>query len=86
MSEIDELRSEIAGIDAEIVALVGKRIAVAKEIGAYKRENGLPVIVPDVEAKVRNRYVEEARKAGVPEDAAERIADILITACRSVQE
>ena len=40
---IEELRKKIDSIDAELVSLYRQRMAVADEIGAYKRERGLPV-------------------------------------------
>ncbi|MBR5382960.1 MAG: chorismate mutase [Clostridia bacterium] len=40
---IEELRKKIDAIDTELVSLYQQRMAVADEIGAYKRENGLPV-------------------------------------------
>ena len=86
MSEIDELRTEIAAIDTEIMKLAGRRIAVAERIGAYKRQHGLAVVVPSVETAVKKRYADDARKWGVPETTAEQIADILMKACRNVQD
>lgn len=86
MSEIDELRRTIAGIDAGIVELVARRLSVAEEIGACKRRQGLPVCVPDVEDAVRRRYAEEAVKNGVSEETAKELADLLIAACRRIQE
>lgn len=86
MSEIEMLRNEIAKIDAEIVALVGKRLDISKEIGKIKRNLGLAVIVPDVEETVKKRYVEEARKANISKEMAEKLAEFLIATSRSVQK
>ena len=40
---IEELREKIDSIDTELVSLYRQRMAVADEIGAYKREQGLPI-------------------------------------------
>ncbi len=49
---LDKLRYEIDQIDKEIVALFEKRMDVAQKVGAYKKEKGLPVLVPEREKKV----------------------------------
>jgi len=86
VSEIDELRNTIANIDAEIVTLIGKRLETARQIGEYKRQNGLDVIVPDVEEAVIKRYLDKAHKIGVPKEVAEKIAVLLIATSRNAQE
>ena len=41
--DLNEIRNEIDGIDDELVRLFDRRMALAGEIAAYKRDNGLPV-------------------------------------------
>ena len=41
--ELDALRREIDSVDAELIALFTKRMDISEKIGAYKKENGLPV-------------------------------------------
>ena len=43
---IEELRNEIDGIDKELVELFVKRMNVAAEVAAYKKETGKPVLDP----------------------------------------
>ena len=40
--ELQELRNEINRIDDEMLALLGRRLAVCRSIAEYKRANGLP--------------------------------------------
>ena len=47
--DIEQLRKEIDGIDKELVALFVKRMGVAAEVAAYKRETGKPVLDPERE-------------------------------------
>ena len=44
MSELDTLRSEIDEIDTQLTALFLRRMDVTARVGAYKQENGLPVL------------------------------------------
>ena len=41
--DITELRNQIDGIDDQLVALFGQRMAVAAQIAEYKKENNLPI-------------------------------------------
>jgi chorismate mutase len=44
--DLSEMRCKIDQIDSQIVELLGKRMEVCDEIGAYKKENGMPVLQP----------------------------------------
>ena len=59
--DISELRSEIDKIDDELVKLFGQRMDVAARIADYKKENGLPILVP---AREREKLQDVAEKAG----------------------
>ena len=56
-----ELRSKIDNIDDQLVKLFVERMEVAEKIGAYKKENNLPVFDPGRE---RNKLQDVAEKAG----------------------
>ena len=61
--ELNALRREIDGIDAELVALLKRRMAAAAEIAALKGANGLPVLDSERErallARIRKLAGEE---------------------------
>jgi len=44
MTELDRLRNEIDGLDAQIVQLLEERMDLSRRIGAYKLSNSLPVL------------------------------------------
>lgn len=50
--DINQLRENINTIDEALVALFQKRMQVAKDIAAYKKENNLPVYDPERERQV----------------------------------
>ena len=60
---IDDLRRDIDGIDDKLLELFERRMAAAKEIGQYKRENGLPIKDRERESKIINRLCEETINA-----------------------
>ena len=60
--DIQQLRGEIDDIDAQLVSLFSQRMAVAAQIGDYKKEHGLPIFVP---AREREKLADVAQQAGV---------------------
>ena len=44
MSRLDEIRSELDGIDREIVALFEKRMILVRGVAEYKLANGMQVL------------------------------------------
>ena len=55
MADITELRKEIDGIDSELVRLYLRRMETAAQIGACKRQKGLPVYDPQREKQLLER-------------------------------
>ena len=83
MADLADLRERIDAIDAEIIALFNGRTDVAAEIGAYKREHGLPVL-----DAVREREKIESAAALAADDLrpyAEKLMELLMEASRARQ-
>ncbi|MCZ0863553.1 prephenate dehydrogenase/arogenate dehydrogenase family protein [Methanocorpusculum vombati] len=79
------LREELAAIDREIVALVGRRNGIAKIIGEEKAKANEEVVVPAVERVVEQRYVDAGVRAGVSAATAVRLARAVIDESVEVQ-
>lgn len=58
--DIQELRKEIDSIDKELVALFVKRMGVAAEVAAFKKETGKPVLDPQRERMLLEKVSELA--------------------------
>lgn len=65
MSQLDQYRQQIDAIDAELVQLFLKRMAVTQKVGEYKKEQGLPVLDSQ-----REKQVIAAKTALTPDPAA----------------
>ena len=50
--DIKDLRSQIDAIDEEFVSLFVKRMNISAQIADYKKENGLPILVPAREREI----------------------------------
>ena len=84
--QLAPLRAELANIDREIIALVGRRNRIARVIGEEKAKEGEAVLVPSVEMVVEQRYVDAGVRAGVNAATAVRIARAVIDESVEVQE
>ena len=72
-SVLAPLRAEIDAVDAEIVALLGRRMAVVEQVLAIKRREGIAALLPDrVEEVVRN-VRDRAEQKDVPPALAEAV-------------
>lgn len=73
--EIEKLRVEIDSIDREMIKLFEARMDVSREVGAYKRERGLPVY-----DAARERQVILSRIDQVKEPEYREYAEMLMRA------
>ena len=80
------LRARIAAIDTQILALAAERFAAARQVGEWKRAEGLPVRSFAAEADVIARFRTMAAERGLPEGFAERLALQLIGGSVQLQE
>lgn len=62
---LDTLRRQIDSIDDELLELLARRMAVARDIGVYKKEHALPVVQPERYNLLMEQRVEAADKLGL---------------------
>lgn len=82
---LEEVRAEIERIDRAIVSLIAERVALGREVGAAKRDAGLPVLDPVREAAVVRRAGALAREAGLEDEDVRYIFWHLIGLSRRAQ-
>ncbi len=71
--DIDELRLQIDTLDRQLVDLLVARSRVTAEIGAFKRERGLALYVPERESELLSARREQAQAAGADPDMVEDV-------------
>jgi chorismate mutase len=71
--ELERCREQIAALDRELIALLRKRIDIARETGRLKRDIGLPILDPRREAAVIRTAVATARAEGLDEESVREI-------------
>jgi chorismate mutase/prephenate dehydratase len=80
--DIEKLRAEIDGLDLELLALLNRRAAVVRKVGALKA--GKRVFRPEREAQILRRV---AAKPGVlPAAAATAVFREIISVCRALEQ
>lgn len=67
MSSLDELRVKIDAIDVELLRLLNERAKVAKDIGAIKSREGLPIYSPEREDRVIRSLIDRSEGPLTPE-------------------
>lgn len=70
---LDTLRSEIDRIDAELLALLSERMKIARDIGHYKKEKGMPILQPGRYNDVMSARAKTASESGISENALRQI-------------
>lgn len=81
-----ELRHELERIDDDILALLGERVALAREIAGVKQAAGLPLLDPKREAEVIRRVMTKARERSLPVEPVREIFWLVIGLSRRAQE
>lgn len=67
-SELASLRNQIDQIDDELMALIQRRMEVAREIGNFKKSHSMTVVQPDRYGKLMTKRVAEAEALGLSPD------------------
>ena len=83
-NQLETLRQEIDSIDTQIFDLFEQRIAVAKQIGAYKKEHELAVL--DFSREDAKREQVKATVSNELEAYALELLEVLMNAAKAVQE
>jgi len=83
---LQHLRGEIERIDRALVETLAERVRMARQVGAAKRELGLPTLDPAREAFIVRRASQLAREAGVHEEDVRYIFWQIIGMARRAQQ
>lgn len=81
--ELNELRTQINQIDDEILSLFLRRMELAAQVGAYKREHDLPILQPQREQEILDTV---SRKAGALGCYARELFVTLMALSKQFQE
>lgn len=86
IARLDTLRERIAELDREILRLVAARMQTAREIGALKKQDGVPLRDWEVERRVLTRAAQQATALGLAPQLARGVMQLMIAESRAAQE
>jgi 4-amino-4-deoxychorismate mutase len=87
VNRLDDCRAQLDRLDAELIATLGKRFAVCREIARFKSEHDVPMMQPMRVELVRARYAALGAEAELPPGfAADLYALILGATCEMEDE
>lgn len=67
------LRSQIDGLDSELLQLLSRRMAVSREIGKYKLENGMPILQTQRYDHILTDRTKQGEEMDISEDFIQQI-------------
>lgn len=82
---LNRLRNEIDEIDKEMLALFERRMDVAKQVGEYKKQNNLPVFVPEREEAVIKSRISALKNPDYADVTTSFFSDLMALS-RSLQQ
>lgn len=83
---LEELRRELDQLDGDIIKLMARRQAIAREVAAAKRATGYPTRDYQREREVVLGARQRAEAQGLPGDVAEKVLRLLIRSSLTTQE
>ena len=78
MPNTEELREQIATIDAEIIDLIATRMEIADELAKAKKKSSQSYWSEEKEREVVQRYHELCEEVSLSENEARQIAELLL--------
>lgn len=84
--DLEDLRRHIDSIDAEIIGLMVKRLAVAGKIGKVKKELGMGILQPGRESEILNKRRELAAAAGLEPGFVETLFKSIMAESKRIQK
>jgi chorismate mutase len=83
MEELSIFRRELDEIDERLMALLGQRFSICRQVAVFKAETGTPMMQPGRVAEVKAKARVRAMDNGLSEQFARDLYDAIISeACR----
>ena len=82
-ARLEEYRTQIDGVDRQIVELLNKRAAIVQRICSVKKEAGLRVAAPAREQQVLDHAVEFGKAGPLPPAIVRRIYEVILREMRT---
>jgi 4-amino-4-deoxychorismate mutase len=84
--ELESFRQRIDDIDDRILALLGERFAVVRDVAAFKGPRGIPAVIPARVDEVKERCADQAAGRGLDPAFVRRLFGLLIEEACQLEE
>lgn len=84
--DIEELRCTLDRIDEELVGLLSERTRTVREIGARKRDAGIPAYDAERWQEVKRTRADMGERKGVPRAYIEEVYEVIHRGSVALQE
>ena len=85
MNKLNNYRKEFDKVDLQILELLKKRMKLSKEVGKYKKQNGLSVLDAKREQEIYTKLKKYANEKGLDEKFVEKLFKLIIKQSRKEQ-
>jgi chorismate mutase / prephenate dehydratase len=82
-AKLAEYRTQIDGIDRQMVELLNKRAAIVERVGSIKKQANLPVALPAREKQVLEHVAEAGKNGPLPPETSRRIYETILQEMRT---
>ena len=87
MPDLSDFRSRIDDIDDRLLALLGERFAVVRDVAAWKAPRGIPAVIPERIEQVRDRCAAIGLQHGLDANFVRALYALIVEeACRLEDE
>ncbi len=73
ITKLEQLRKQIDVIDDELMHMLSSRMMVSKEIGKYKKENGITILQSNRWKEVLEKYLEKAKVNNLSDEFVSKV-------------
>ena len=86
MDKLQLWREELDTLDDQIISLFSRRYAICREVAAYKRETGIPMMQTGRVIEVKKRAAEKGRARGLREVFVTALYDLVIDEACQIED
>jgi len=86
LEDLSMLRKRVDEVDVEILRLLNERVAVCRKIGAYKKQQGLPIRDQSREKEVYDKVRAFAVEFGLEPVRIELLYREIVNMCSDIQK
>lgn len=86
VTKLEKFREEIDSLDTELIHILAKRFDVVRRVAVFKKENHIPVVIPERIEAIKKRCRKEGKALGLTEDFVNRFYDFLIQETCGLEE